>query len=603
MEQSVEVRFLSWAHMENNGSKPDRNAPARISIGIEGRSHVEQIETGEPGSRPSLKKKSRDRFHTFAQRFKQTQISKFLPVFVFLFFFGFSFILGSSTDSFLSPGDSLFHVRMSHGIFHPEEVLEMPVYTTQYTNRSNLYFGYHLLMSPFVTFCAAENYACIISGAKLFHQIIFGIVLTILFLVFRKIAKRNGLLWANHLAIVLTLLTLSSPQFLFRAIIERPLVISMLIFILYIYFLLKRRLLIIFILSLLLPLFYSISFILFLPAGIFLLISLFGTREDRVFGLQEFLATLGGIAISIIMRPDSYNYFLNSYVVHLTSLYQNILQSDQIATIQEFQSGLSNVLEGHAWWVPIFLIICSFFLYKTLRLRGKSPEKQNLLFLNIFSLFLITLFLIIARTLEYAVPVLFVTLAFNLSFFYFKDNILRKVMDGVLSKKLFVFIMSCLLVVTVCQGFRFSKYVDFIERYSSVYLSIIDEIKSDYKPGELILSVNPAEFTSLFFYGPEMLFTTGMDSAFTRAYDPKIFWLLEHLNSSAQNCNTPICTEEDELDTYDVLKNELKIKYIIIREKPEPEIAHFFEKIKNDPRIKLKYYDSRPPAVSLYLVD
>lgn len=525
------------------------------------------------------------------------------PFLLFVFFFSITLFIRFNIGTFLTADDPFFHARMSHSIWNDYPVT-MPKFSTQQTNTSNLYFLYHASMSPFTGHCETDDFKCIIRGSQIFHSLIVGLFAVLTFVIFKRILGRASI--ANHdlLAFLMTILMfLVSRQFMDRILMERPITWSLLFIAAFMYALLRKKDFWIFIIPFTYVLSYSVAFMILIPAGIYPFSRFFEDDGGFEKGLRVFGLSLGGLLAGILIRPDRWDYVLNAFGSHLLSIYQSITSQEGIAVPNEFGNGLQFLNFSYSVWYWVLLVIFIWLMIKTFRLKKTAEEKSNLIYVNLTAVFFIILYPFFFRAIDYLLFTSFFALAYNVSYFCSQDNRHVGVITLMTKYKKILIILCIISVVTLTLQpmpglMKISRSKKFQKFLNVDYSLVVDEIRKDYSPGELVFAPKFSFYNKFIFYDPDITYPTGMDSSFTRLYDENIFWQIEHAIHGSAICGYAECTGKEIIDIYKFMTETVMAKYIIVS-----PVFMFDESIRNEPRFELIYSHPDDPALQLYKVN
>lgn len=507
-----------------------------------------------------------------------------------------------SVGTFVTADDPFFHARMSHAMWNNYDVT-MPRFSTQYDHTSNLYLLYHATMSPFVGHCPTYDFTCIIRGSQMFHSVILGLFAAFAYLLFRRILMHGKVPHHSIVAFTLSILMfLISRPYLSRMLMERPIVWSLLFFGIFMYGLLRRNNYVLFFVPLVFVFSYSVSVILLIPAGIFLLATFLNGRENIVYGLRAFGLALGGFAAGILLRPDTYNYILNAYGSHAVSVWQSLVATGNIAVPNEFYSAYKVVaVYAGAVWFWTLLILMLYLFVRSIRMPRSVSERTNLLYVNATALFFMILYSFFFRAMDYMLFTIFFAITYHVAVYIERTRGTPSLLRGFLEQKkaliviaVSVFLSLCFIMVRPVITVMNDKLFD---QYFKLDISILtNAIREDYAPGDIVFATGFGMYAKLIFYDYGISYPMGMDSSFTRLYNEKLFWQIENATLGRPICPTPECN--DPISFYDFMKNVVNAKYVIIENKSKI-LKPFAEHVRNDARFEKAF--SYPPEIGIEL--
>ncbi len=534
---------------------------------------------------------------------KHLTFAKIAPFLIFLFFFGYTLIIRLSIGTFLTSDDPFFHARMSHSLWHGEEVT-MPRLSTQHDHTSNLYFLYHAAMSPFVGHCETSDFKCIITGSQIFHSLIVGLFAVFSYLVFQRVLRRGKVKNSEILALLLVvLMVLVSRQYLHRFLMERPIIWSLGFTAVYIYALVRKKDYWIFFIPLAYVFSYSVTFMILIPAFVYAFSGIFAGKQEFRYGLRTLGLTLGGLAAGIILRPDSYNYLLNAYGSHFLSIYQSLTSHNSVSVPGEFKPVIGELIYSYNIWYWIFLFLFVYLLVKAFRTERAHAERRNLIFLNGATLFFTLLFPIFFRAIDYLLFIGFFSLAYNIAHYSsLRDD--RSLLNMFLGKGKYLIAISILAVLSLSfvlvRPIKNVTSDEYLHKYFNMeYTDITEAIRKDYTPGELVFTPGFGVYAKLIFYDPGITYPMGMDSSFTRLYDEQVFWKIQHMIRGENICGTHMCAEDE--GTYEFLR-EIETKYVLVDDEVTTTLP-FAQTLASDKRFELVYTHSVNTNLHLYKVN
>lgn len=551
------------------------------------------------------------------------------PVAVFLLFASVFNLIYSLSAGYMVVDDIYYHAAHAISYFQGT-VFKYPVFSTYSTRPVDLYYGYHWLMSLFVRSFDGHNFGAILRNLEFMNSLLASLYLTVLYLITDNLLRIHfnlSRVKSMTLAFVsVTALYAISPVFDFRLIIIRPHVFSSLFMLLSFYFVSRGKVWPIFLLSVILPFFYSLSLLLVIPPLVYA-VCLCWYKQFKV-GVKDWsyplLFTLIGLLIGIMLRPDSLNYLYNGYFIHLMALVTSKLALTSEGT--ELYKTIPTYIDL-LWFMP-FAVSISAYAFRYIKLR--SFEKTLSLFrfyLSVMTVSLFILFMVFNRASEYFFPflALFVTLTLYEVFTLPVDHWFKILPKGNSVSYWFPEVLKELY-----QWFIKNKKVSKIVSITALILFfcsvtfgllnlLIKQMPEDrYQAGAQFIEVDSGGqgivFTQFFhlygplvFYNPKNQYIMGMGSIFTYEYSKELYYLWQHIVSGEKICPKENCVETDEsLDLYDTLKSRFKANYVFMDSSTKvgtlsvDNTPKFSAELEKDARFLKVFTDPKYPEIIVY---
>jgi hypothetical protein len=481
---------------------------------------------------------------------------------IWLFMTPFLFSLSSITPWFIDSNDPYYHHAhaesyMSGSMFH------MPVFSS-YTNQTDLYFLYHVLLAPLTAISVDEEPFQMILATKLLHAATASLIFVAVFFITRSLLHqthiRSVYQKANIYALLATWLTFAvSSQFDFRLLAERPHLFSILFTLLAYFGYIARRPLILLPAAILTPLFYSVSVILFIPILTDFFIRVLYHRSLKA--VQGYLYTLTlpmlGVGMGIWLHPASQDYVNNGIVAHLSILTRNIFQGRFAAAETSAATMRADVL---IWIVPLAIAL-AWVLYKILKSRNVQAVPITSLTLLSIALVFTILHTQVARAIEYTIPFVAIALVYvyvteiipevrlflrskipaQSSPLQVASHELGRTLAVRAQKYMIILLVAYSLTTVVTLGLAARVSDDAVRyKYASEY------IKTNYPPGTLIFNPQFHTYARMSFYAPNYLYAHGMGYSTLYAHNPELAEAIYNFVSVGQRCTNPesICSSE-----------------------------------------------------------
>ena len=401
------------------------------------------------------------------------------------------FLIIFSVMQFIVPNiigfDGYLHVKAAEIIKEEGFIKEFPwaTHTILSDSYADIQILFRILLIPFTFFSLSI-------GAKIASVLFATICFTVFywFLIENKI--KYPLFWS-----LLCLFTASTLMYRFLLTRQMPIVIALLI--LTIYFLQRKKYLLLGITSLIFVLLHS-SFVFQLLIILFYLIleKIFSKKFDYKILLYSF----SGVVLGLVINP----YFPNNIFM----LYTQIFKVNLIANLYNvewkpwpfFEFIKNNILVLFYFFVSIFILIKNKKITKT----------QSFYFLLTLFFFFYTL--ISRRMQEYLIPFSVLAIAFLL------NDILEKV-----DNKFFKYIKTgavIFIIVLAVGNFILLRNDVINNNFLYNYEACADFMKNNI-PKDSLIFINAYAFPYLFFKNSDLRYTHGVDLTYSYLYDSEEF--------------------------------------------------------------------------------
>ena len=428
---------------------------------------------------------------------------------------------------------------------------------------SDIWYGFHLLVIPFTW-----------AGDPIFGLRLAGIFITWVFLVSFYIA-------CSHLDIKPApfwpfFILFSSPFLLYRLAMQRPHVLSLGLDISLFAFLAAGNIWGVFFAgwaSTFLHL--GLFWVSFLILGAFAVIKLLGEKE---FPWRECLALTGGVLVGWVLRPNPLGAVKIAYI----QVFQLTLEKFSGAPLN-FGSELTPLrFTGRSnFWLFTLVWLCMllFFFWRVFTKHAPLSNYTRTLLLASGSLsimfFLMSVFFA-RRAFDFcsSFGVIFIGLVF--SNFLYRKQLAR---------------IALIVVFIIMAAYSFhqrNQALNAIGWDSHRFESVAKWLESNSKPGEIVFNLRWEYFPELFFWNTKNVYISGMDPIFQYAYDPELYWEAYHLGAGKRTqftCAATSCDEKNLKDTYRVLKEDFKARYVFLA---KPVDAPLYYYLLSDNRFSLK---------------
>ncbi len=472
----------------------------------------------------------------------------------------------SALVQFSSPNvadlDSFYHIKHAY-LYRTQNLFDTSFPWTQYSvikeYGADLWYGFHIFLVPFTYF------PDLILGAKVAGALVT--LLTLLFLgwALARLKIKYPFFWP-------LLFLISGPDVMYRLSMARPHNLSLALGLLVFSFFIAGRWPSVLASSAILAFIHPTMA--WLPVLIAGTISLCGLIYGRPVEWPKILASLGGIAIGLLARPNPIGTLKLIYIqtieiilvkINKIPLYfgREILDFDLRGS--EFVGLLQNA--GPA----LMILLIALVLFKVSS-RTSASIDQKLKILSLTGTTLAAVFMMISLTVarrgyDYSVVLALVAASaiFTLYFTAAPTHSKKRLMFAAV-------ILSGLLFTNSISGFRGFMAQAFAPDYlkeSSLWL------KNNTRPGEIVFNTRWDLFHGLFFWNTHNYYVNGMDPIFMYAYNPSLYWKNHYLaidKAGSITCGKIKCTAEEAEDTHTALVDDFKASYLILRKTQTPSL-------------------------------
>ena len=502
---------------------------------------------------------------------------------IFIFFFVLFLLIHLLNDGFTSSDDPYYHAKhasliaQSGDLTLTESWLEFHFFN--YTP-VDPWWGFHLGMAFFIYFFG------LILGVKIFISFLAALVFLVFYLILKNLNIKYPVVW-------IFLLFFSSTTFDYRLFLERPHILSMIVFPLVIYFLIKNKNFWLFLLVLVYALSYHLAWLIISLVIFYMLVE--GYYKKQI-NLKPLIASSGAILAGIIIHPDSLNYL---YFMFINTPKLFFLKFSGVNwQINELHSqGFFEFLESN------FLVLCFYILALVLFLSLRKPRAGSAVgfFLFLYSSLWFIVTLLIPRGVEYWLPAVFLFAAFTFNDFLKTEEF--KQIKGYLNDKVNIkiigfFIFSALAIIV----FNNSSQV-----FLSLYYSKTDELGKNYQQANAWLKINTEKdsiifydnwgmWPMMFFYNDYNHYVTGIGPTFLYEYDEKMHWLWNNLSYLGLYCDQPkSCLNLNPREQIRLvpltIKTTFRAKYAVVSNYENNNLIKTLNNLKNQVQLVFKNKD------------
>ncbi|PIR88906.1 MAG: hypothetical protein COU07_03345 [Candidatus Harrisonbacteria bacterium CG10_big_fil_rev_8_21_14_0_10_40_38] len=497
-----------------------------------------------------------------------------------LIIFGLNLLIHLSTPN-IPEIDSFFYIKLAqeykNGITNTA-FSQLPLSTLGNLG-SSLWYGFGVTLIPFTLF-----------KDPVFGLKIAGIISTTLLLgIFFWAIKKEKFVYPWGW---LGLFIFSAPNILYRLGMTRPQTISVAFSILLAILLLKEaqstktlrlQLISIFTAS------FAISWIHFnfiwLPILIGLVITCVSLILEKSFAWKNLLAVFLGTSFGWIARPHALDSIKLFYV-------------QIIKLITEKQSGLpllfgsENLPLSSATLIKNFGIILLFWLigiiwYGFVAYKSKKSEKR--ITAHTASLFILSA-IFFGMTMIVARKAYDFWVAFGILFLISALKEIREKSAPHIKNKIEsstkISLIIALVILIPYSGLKTLKSFKETASTPDRYREEGEWIAKDSNAGDLVFNANWSNFSPLFFWNNKNRYTSGLDPIFLYDYSPEFYWKFHYISAGIltdKTCGKIECRLDELEDTYTVIKENFKAKYVFVDKNQNPDFLKFLE---SDTRFK-----------------
>ena len=512
-------------------------------------------------------------------------------IILIVFFFVLALVFHLTSPNIPDP-DSFYHIKHAE-LYRTEGLAFNDFPWTQYsaikTNASDIWYGFHILLIPFSSFDGTL-------GIKLAGVLLTFLALTSFWFVF----KRQGVKWPAFWPVFIFV---SAPNIMNRFLMMRPHLLSLsLSILLFSYLTLNHRnenipsmrsharYTITFFLSILIG-WIHISLI-WIPFLIFGVVFLTKRVVEKTWLWREGLILLAGTIIGWLLRPNPIGSLKLAYI----QVVQLMLEKQNEATLlfgrELFPLAPQTLFQNFSAFI-ILWATAAIILIILAKKHSNILKNVGMLSAGVLSLifFILTIF-VARRAHDFWIPfgTIFIALVYTSLMQY--SNILKNV--RVLATVAMLCVFSFLIIYT---PWRNSISLEERAIPPDKFREAALWLKENSQPGEIVFNVRWSDFPMLFFWNDKNYYIGGMDPIFQYAFDPKLYWKFHYLSADEVTkftCPAPACTKDMLEDTYAVLKNDFKAKYVFLEKQRNPLVYYYLE---SAPEHYSKKLDTKAEAV------
>lgn len=488
---------------------------------------------------------------------------KLAVVLIILFYAALAAVFHLISPNIADP-DGFYHLRHA-GLYLQNGIFSSDFPWTQFSviriYATDLWYGFHIILMPFA---ALSRYGLKITSIFLTFVTFLG-----LWFLFKKNKVKWPALWPVFVFV-------SGPNIMDRLLMLRPHNLSMLLGALilpfFVYGLAAWPFLILGFLMAWIHL--SLIWVGFLTGGaVFLAKGLFEKKwEWSKAGLFTAGAILGWLA-----RPQPFNALKLVYV----QVFELMKVKQQTATLlfgsELFPFTAQHLFENFSGFMLIWLFSAGVFVWLYRKYFSSSNGAlKTLLFSNLILsvMFFIMTVAVARRSHDFWV--------------IFGGMFIALVFTSVLNQNKFVGVknsLSMVLALVFMFLLFFTPYRNSItlkdrgtppDQFKTAALWL----KDNSNAGDIVFNTHWSDFPMLFYWNQKNYYIGGMDPIFQYAYNPSLYWKFHYLSAdivTLKTCGAAACTLEMLEDTYGVLKNEFKAKYVFLEKIRNPAFYSYLE--------------------------
>jgi len=449
--------------------------------------------------------------------------------------------------------------QASRLITEPRAMFADPWHLAYFWNKPvDPWFGYHLLLAPFTVVFD------LITAAKLFSSVIFGLIAYVMFQLLRQLNARHRAYWV--------LLTMTGSAItLSRAATLRPFLLSLLLTLLAALWTVTDKPVKVALVALLHALSYSMFLLVAITPFFWLLM-----RRDRRSVLAA-LCAAAGVVLGLLANP----YFPEN-------LRFDVVQASVVSLGQKAHVRMGGELypAGSWWWLVASLPIAVPWLGAVI-LRLWRGRKTSCPIADLFLVMSMVTFLgtfRVVRTADFFFPFAILFAAAVISPYLTASRASLAGMGILLA-------LPC--VVNVYLTRQYVKEAPSLARFrgAAEYLRL-------NAPGALVANTQWNDYQLLFFLNSRNRYLIGIEPTFMYLAAPGKYWLWQHISDDeASTCGHEACTDGERTDIVSALRQELGADYVLTDHGLNPNLERILGAESNVAEV---YRDA---AFSLYRVD
>lgn len=488
----------------------------------------------------------------------------------------------------IAENDSHLYIKLAKMTIDNGIIREFPwMYTsTMNSNFTGLHFLYYFLLIPF-TFLGDLVFA-----AKIASVFFIAALFSVIYGILKDFGLRLKLLW-------FVFFISSSGYFLFRMNATRPLSLSVILYLLIFYALIKKNKKLLFVAS-----FLSVWAHGSFPIVLFLVIAFVMLEYVRKKSLnrESLIYSIGGLMAALFINP----FFPNNFTTYFSTYFSPAIPYSLTSQISEWQPLGMDMIFSDSSLLFFAEIILAFILIASHVLKFISGFKNEIFFeedrskriaieLSLFmSLSFMVMTFLVGRFIDYWIPfaIIFIALYFESLYFKLKKIKAWEEFDGkkflLISGEDLKFAGSAFLIIAVFSLAQARlSFVREMMSNAALFGGALKEnalwLKYNTPQNSIVLNINWGDFSRLFFYNSHNYYTLGLDPKFMYNVSAKKYWAYEHLKEKIV-CGEEKCDNEnaDPRSVYEIMKEEFDASYVFIPVDPDFDYSPLINKLGSD---------------------
>jgi hypothetical protein len=452
------------------------------------------------------------------------------------------------------------------------------------------WWGHHLVLAGLIYFFGP------ILGAKILAAILAALIFVVFYFILNKLQAKQPLVWT-------WLFFSASIAFQMRLFLARPLLLSISFLPLAFYLCWSRKYWWLFGLSCLYALMYNLAPLILVVTVFYFLIDWVSSKQAD---LKVLLASLAGLALGILIHPNSLNYLYIIYM-HLWQVLYLKFSGLELGVGSEIHlKGFLSFVRSNFISLTFYLVaLAIFFAVKaarsvpqpasaTVRAQVFSGQEQTATTaLALISGCFLALTMLVPRAGDYMMPFVWLLVAVvisNLGRSRQAEEILDFIKDRLnltIAKFFLISVISILII------YNYSQLVfnlgDLQADNKAIYLEQANNwLVNHTEPGSLVFHNRWDIWPLMFYYNSHNHFLVGMDPTFLYEYDPALFWLWYNIGHYGIYCDqeSGLCPNLSPLEQIKLIKSGIKEQfrsdYILLENQPELDLLAILNNYPED---------------------
>lgn len=483
----------------------------------------------------------------------------------------------ADTDSFYHLGHAAWYLR--HGPF--DTSFPWTAFSVVSTQGADMWWGFHLLLMPF-SLLGSIPLGISVAGMFVSAALLLGIL---------YLADRHGFvaagLWPAFFFVAV-------PNVLYRYVMVRPEVLSLLMGLLLVSALTRRRTWMAGLTAAGVTFFHLSMF--WFPLGIVGAYTL-GRGFDRLAvgpseedGLRTWLmpvaVVVAGTLAGWLLRPHPFAAARLAWVQIGLLLSVKSQGGEAPLTFAVSLAALPwrTLLETAgpmvvAWVGAVALALAAFL--RPARLRAVAPTERHFLWTThlIAGAFFVMTLVVARRSLVQWEAFGVLGLAASLTW----------LAGSVERRRVVAAVAVALVALLPWSVYRHSLNVRYLAAEPDHLAATAHWLADHSQPGDVVFNTHWDQFGPLFARDTVNHFLGGMDPIFQYAYDPELYWRFHYLSTdqmAERTCSDYPCTPQDTVDTWSTLTHDFRARWVLVEPRRNPRLSLY---LLNDPRYALAF--------------